>query len=124
MFITLIDTCIAINFIKEIPEVEKIVFIIEKPTINFLVEKELMQLAKNKDEVLFIKNKLNHFYHLPSNNDIMKLSNRLLKLYSKSKKLNQSNAIMAATALVYNIPLYTENLKNYHFIPKLNLYTP
>jgi len=124
MFTTLIDTCVAINFIKEVPETEKILFIIEKPSINYLVENELFKLAKNENEKLKIQQKLNKFFLLPSNDDIMKLSSKLVKLYGKSKNLNISNAIMAATALVYSVPLYTENLRNYHFIPKLNLFTP
>jgi hypothetical protein len=45
-----------------------------------------------------------------------------MEQYSLSHKLSLPDALIAATALVYDVPLYTMNLKDFRFIPKLKLY--
>ena len=51
----LIDSCIIIDFMKAIVDIEHDIETISKPCINFIVEMELMQGAKNKQELRFIK---------------------------------------------------------------------
>lgn len=45
-----------------------------------------------------------------------------METYSLSHKLSIPDAIIAATALVYDLELYTLNLKDFRFIPGLTLY--
>ena len=47
----------------------------------------------------------------------------LMETYSLSHKLAIPDALIAFTALVYNLDLYTLNLKDFRFIESLNLYS-
>ena len=44
--------------------------------------------------------------------------------YSLSHKITIPDALIAATALVHDISLYTLNIKDFRFIEELNLYKP
>ena len=46
----------------------------------------------------------------------------LIEIYSLSHKLSIPDALIAATALIHNIDLYTLNLKDFRFIKGLNFY--
>ena len=53
------------------------------------------------------------------------ISERFLALlgeYALSHKLSVPDALIAATALSRNIPLYTLNIKDFQFIPNLELH--
>ena len=55
------------------------------------------------------------------------VSNQFLQLmatYSLSHKLSIPDALIAATALVHNVELFTLNVKDFHFIPGLTLFEP
>jgi len=57
----------------------------------------------------------------------MDISNRFLNLleeYALSHKLSVPDALIAATALSRDFPLYTLNLKDFQFIPGLKLHNP
>lgn len=47
-----------------------------------------------------------------------------METYSLSHNLNLPDALIAATALSHDVQLYTLNLKDFRFIPGLNLYRP
>jgi hypothetical protein len=59
---------------------------------------------------------------LDFHNEIARLSSLLLKNYLLSHNLQIADAIIAATSLVYDIPLFTHNKKDFRYIPNLNLY--
>lgn len=46
----------------------------------------------------------------------------LLETFALSHKLSLPDALIAATALTHELPLYTLNLKDFHYIPDLKLY--
>ena len=48
----------------------------------------------------------------------------LLEEYALSHKLSVPDALIAATSLSYNLPLYTLNIKDFRFIPDLKIYSP
>jgi predicted nucleic acid-binding protein len=120
--IVFIDSCIVIDFIKGIQDIKNQLSHIQIPCINFVVEMELIQGAKDKRELKKIVKELNSFNRLYFQNDIAKLSTQLLKDYALSHNLQIPDAIIAATCLVYNIPLFTHNKKNFKFIPNLELH--
>lgn len=122
MDIVFIDSCIVIDFIKGIQDIKNQLSHIQIPCINFVVEMELIQGAKDKRELKKIVKELNSFNRLYFQNDIAKLSTQLLKDYALSHNLQIPDAIIAATCLVYNIPLFTHNKKNFKFIPNLELH--
>ena len=45
----------------------------------------------------------------------------LIEQFAKSHGLLIPDAIIAATAIIHEIPLYTENIKDFKFIPNLEL---
>ena len=117
-----IDSCIVIDYIRGKTEVKKELDRISKPSINFIVEMELMQGARNKRELLKIKKLLEKFWLLPMHDGIAKLSTQLIDLFSLSHNLEIPDGIIASTALIYNTPLYTHNIKDFQFIPDIKIY--
>jgi predicted nucleic acid-binding protein len=120
--IVFIDSCILIDFLKGIEDIKNQLSQIRIPCINFIVEMELLQGAKDKRELKKIIKELNSFNRLYFQNEIAKLSTQLLKDYALSHNLQIADAIIAATCLVYNIPLFTHNKRDFKFIPNLELY--
>jgi hypothetical protein len=49
---------------------------------------------------------------------------QLMETYSLSHKLSLPDALIAATALSHDLPLYTLNVKDFRFISGLSLYRP
>lgn len=122
MAIILLDSCIVIDYIKGKKEIKNQVDQIQIPCINFIVEMELMLGASDKRELAKIRKELSAFDLLDFHNEIAKLSSILLKDYLLPHNLQIADAIIAATSLVYDIPLFTHNKKDFRYIPNLNLY--
>ena len=122
MNIVFIDSCIAIDLLKGVRDIKKKISQIQMPCINFIVEMELFQGAKDKHELKKIEKELNSFERLNFHNEIAKLSTQLIKVYALSHNLQIADSIIAATCLVYNVPLFTHNIRDFRFIPNLELY--
>jgi tRNA(fMet)-specific endonuclease VapC len=120
--VVFVDSCIVIDFIKGIEDIKNQLSQIQTPCINFIVEMELLQGAKDRRELKKILKELNSFNRLYFHNEIARLSTQLLKDYGLSHNLQIADAIIAATCLVYNIPLFTHNIRDFKFIPNLELY--
>ena len=92
--------------------------------ISVIAQAELYYGALNKAELLRIQKHLNLLHNLPIDSQI---SNRFIELmvqYSLSHKLAIPDALIAATALVNDLELYTLNIKDFRFIENLKLYQP
>jgi tRNA(fMet)-specific endonuclease VapC len=92
--------------------------------ISAVTAGELLFGARNKKELATIKKDIAKLQLLPINEDISAISLQLIEKYCLSHKLSIPDALIAATALYYNIKLYTLNLKDFTFIPNLILYRP
>ena len=60
-------------------------------------------------------------------NQIAAISQKFLELmeaYTLSHKLSIPDALIAATALIHQLELYTLNLKDFRYIPGLKLHQP
>ena len=90
--------------------------------ISDVVKAELFFGAKDKLELQRIKHYLNDFSSLPILPEISKMAIDLVENYCLSQKLNLPDALIAATAIYYNIELFTLNKKHFLFIPNLELY--
>ena len=73
----------------------------------------------HRDETMFNAFKL---YHLT--NETSKVFNGIIINYSKSHRIQIPDALIAATAIVNNLPLYTLNVSDFNFIPELKLHKP
>jgi hypothetical protein len=56
--------------------------------------------------------------------DISALAVSLLEEYVLNLKLSVPDALIAATTIQQGLPLYTLNIKDFHYIPELQLHQP
>jgi predicted nucleic acid-binding protein len=87
-----------------------------------VVRAELFFGAKNKHELQFIRKDLNSFTILPILPEISTRAVKLVEDYCLSHKMDFHDALIASTAIFYDIELYTLNMKDFLFIPELKLY--
>ena len=85
---------------------------------------ELIYGAFNKRELTQILKDARHLELLHINENIGEQFIQLMGDYSLSHNLTLPDAILAATAISHDIPLYTLNLKDFRYIKQLNLYLP
>jgi len=83
---------------------------------------ELYYGAINKAELRMICNDLNQIPVLPVNEKISKMAVNIVKQYCLSHKLDIDDALIAATAIHYDIEFFTLNTKDFRFIPEIKLY--
>lgn len=82
---------------------------------------ELLFGARNKRELLSIRKDFNKLAILPINSEISTNAVKLVEKFCLSHKLALPDAFIAATAIFYNLELYTLNTKDFKFIEKLKL---
>lgn len=118
----LCDTCVIIDFINqnsdtlnELKEQNNIL------CINSVIEMELIQGAHHKREMQKIIKNINGFSRLEINQAILDLATQLLTRYLLSHHLQLPDAIIAACALIYNISIFTYNIKHFNHIPNIKL---
>ena len=90
--------------------------------ISVITQAELYYGAINKAELSQIQKHLNLLNTLPIDQPISTQFIQLMARYSLSHKLTIPDALIAATALVYDISLYTLNVKDFRFIEGLDLH--
>ena len=83
---------------------------------------ELLYGARNKKELRIIRKDLDVLTVLPIQTAISTMAVLLVEKYSLSHKLSLPDALIAATALHYNIELYTLNLKDFKFIKRVQFF--
>lgn len=122
--IILCDTNIIIDFLKGSSVVIENLNEIGKDSvyISTITAGELYYGALNKTELNSIRKKLNSIVHIPITEPISEIFENLMIKYSLSHKLSIPDAMIAATALYFDIELYTLNLKDFKFIKDLRLY--
>jgi predicted nucleic acid-binding protein len=84
---------------------------------------ELLYGARNKKELQTIRKDLNKLTVLPIDTDVSTMAVELVEKYALSHKLSLPDALIASTAIIHNIELYTLNLKDFSFLDKLKLFT-
>ena len=101
-------------------ELEKIGY--ENIVVSDVVRAELFFGAINNIDLLNITKCLDNFPVLSIQNKISQMAVDFVKNYCLSHKLNLPDALIAATAIHYDIELFTLNLKDFRFIPNIKLY--
>jgi len=122
----LVDTNIFIEYYKNNPLICKQIERIDPKEIrvNDVVCAELYFGARNKQELDNIVSDMEKLADLPIFPTISKQATDLVKQYCLSHKLRLPDAQIAATALFYNVELFTLNRKDFAYIPNLKLYEP
>lgn len=89
--------------------------------INSVIEMELLQGARDKKELQVIKKKLLSFRLLDLQQMIFDSATQLMRDYRLSHSLALPDAVIGATAIYYQIQLYTYNQKDFGFLPEIQL---
>ncbi len=122
----LCDTNIIIEFYKNTHKVLQELHHIEQNNlaISAITQGELYFGALNKTELEKIKRHLSSIHCFPLAQAVSYRFLQLMETYSLSHKLSLPDALIAATALEYNLKLYTLNARDFHFITYIQLYQP
>ena len=83
---------------------------------------ELFYGAINKIELKMIQDDLAKISILHINEEISQMAVNLVEQFCLSHKLDIDDALIAATAIYYNLPLFTLNTRDFKFLPNLKLY--
>ena len=114
-----IDTNIVIEYLKDNSFLKGCNF--EELFINDIVIMELYQGARNKQDLAFIKKKVAVFQILNTHQEIINLAKQIVEKYGLSHNMKIMDALIAATAMVYDLELMTLNRKHFQFLPQLKI---
>ena len=122
----LCDTNILIEFYKNNPQIVQELRQIGQSqlAVSPITQAELYFGALNKVELKKIKQHLSLLSQFPLDVSVSAIFLQLMEIYSLSHKLSLPDALIAATALVHNLELYTLNIKDFRYISNLKLYQP
>jgi predicted nucleic acid-binding protein len=119
----LCDTNILINYfngnVETSEKLEQIGF--ENVLLSSVTVMELIQGMTTKLELNQMKKILKYYDVLHFDQEISEKAILLIENYKLSHNLQIPDAIIGATALIHNVPLFTYNLKDFHFMPNLSL---
>lgn len=120
----LCDTNILIEFYKGNPTVIQTLQHMGSVNIavSVITKAELFYGARDKQELVKIERHLSLCHCYGINDAISALFIVLMSRYSLSHKVSIPDMLIAATAISYELELYTLNTKDFKFIPELNLY--
>ncbi len=109
-----VDTCIVIDYLNGKIQISSS----EHKTLymNSIVENEVIIGVKNKRDLATTNKKISNFPILDIDQDIMDLSTKLLNQYVLSHSMTIYDAIIASTCMIYDLPLWTYNKKDFRFL--------
>src|SRR5699024_10435564 len=116
--VVLCDTNIIIEFYKENPSIISGLRKIgqENIAVSVITAGELLYGSFNKEELTQINNDLDHLHLLQLNQLICERFITLMNEYTLSHNLSLPDGLIASTALIENVPLYTLNKKDFKYI--------
>ncbi len=117
----LVDSCIFIDIFRGNRQLYQDL-LKHRVFLNSIVYMELIQGSRDKIELKKINKFLKDFKTLPITRKISKKSMELMKTYSISHGLLIPDALIAATAIIKNLPLWTFNQRDFQFIDRLILF--
>ncbi len=120
MEIAFIDTNIIIEYLKGNQKIIDKLNSFDEVFINEIIIMELYQGAKNRRELNYIKKSISKFRVLKTSNEIIKLAKDILEEYTLSHNTKIMDAIIASTVLIYDLKLYTLNVKDFRYL-EINL---
>jgi predicted nucleic acid-binding protein len=82
---------------------------------------ELYQGAKNKSDLIFIKREIAVFQILDIHQEVIALAKQIVEKYGLSHNMKIMDALIAATAMTYDLELMTLNHKHFQFLLQLKL---
>ena len=119
----LLDTNIFIEIYRDNATIASIVDNLPEIAVCDVVRAELFYGARNKQELNEISADLEGLPVLSLLPQISEMAVNLVKTYCLSHKLELADALIAATAIFHNAELFTLNLKDFRYIPDLQLFS-
>jgi tRNA(fMet)-specific endonuclease VapC len=122
----LCDTDVLIEFYKNTAHILQELHAIgqRQLAVSAITQAELYFGALNKVELHKIRTHLQSISRFAIDTMISDKFLMVMETYSLSHKLGLPDAIIAATAIVHHLPLYTLNTKHFQFLPEVELYHP
>lgn len=118
----LCDTCVIIDFMSgRSHELDELMASNTTLFINSIIEMELLQGARNNVELRRIEKKLTAFRLLNIQQTIFDLATQFIRDYRLSQGLLLPDAVIGATAIYYQMPLFTYNRKDFTYLPSIVL---
>lgn len=112
-----LDTCVLIDYSKGIIDLD----FQRNYCISSIVKLEFKSGALDKKELKKINRILSQIKFVETDQSILDLADNLVESYTLSHSMGIFDALIAATCLVYNLPLRTHNKKDFRFIDGLEL---
>lgn len=120
----LVDSDILIDVMRKVP-VAALVLQDAKThaplAVSVITRLELVSGSLNRENLLQVESILSRFEVLHISEEISAVADSLLTRYYLSHGLLIPDALIAATAIVYDVPLLSKNQKDYRFISDLKL---
>jgi tRNA(fMet)-specific endonuclease VapC len=122
----LCDTNILIEFYKGNSAIINELHEIGLPdlAVSIITTGELFYGARDKLELAKMQKHLALVKQIPLDEEISTRFLTLLEEYALSHKLSVPDALIAATALSHDLPIFTLNVRDFRFIPDLRFHTP
>ena len=96
----------------------------ENISVSIVTSAELIYGAINKKELNIIRKDLESLHQINIDEQICEIFIDLMLNYSLSHKISIPDAMIAATAIAGNLPLFTLNIKDFKYIENIKLYKP
>ena len=96
---------------------------LEQIVLSAITVMELLQGMGNKNELAQLKKRIKFYDVVQIDSAISVKAIELIEFYRLSHGLQIPDANIAATSIVYQIPLHTYNLKDFDFIPEIAIYS-
>ena len=94
----------------------------ENIAISDITTAEIFFGARDRKDLIFLEKQLQQIAKLAVNESTSKLAVELIIKYSLSDRLSLADAFIASTAIQYDFPLFTLNVKDFRYIDGLQLY--
>jgi len=109
-----VDTCILIDYSRDKLDISDEEF--NHLRVNSIVQLEFLAGALNKRELKKLNRTLAKCELLELDQDILNLSVELMNQYGLSHGMGVYDSIIASTCMIYDLPLWTHNKKDFRFL--------
>lgn len=118
------DTNVFISLFKNLrPTIEELEMIgsnnVLMPSVSVM---ELYRGMQYKKEMMDMQKKIKQYNILHFNEDVSKVATELINIFKLSHNIQIPDALIGAMSVVYDIELFTYNIKDFKFIPGIRLY--
>jgi hypothetical protein len=94
---------------------------LDRIAVSVVTVMELIEGIDNKEQLQRLKKKIKHYAIVDFSREVSSLALHLVEDYKLSQNIQIPDAIIAATAVINKIPLFTYNTKDFKYIPNIVL---